>query len=399
MASVSEEARVDDPKAEAGVPFISIDDLREAQGAVLIDLRAPIEFEQDHLPGAINIPLFENETRSFVGLLYKQHSPEAAFDEARAVVIERVEGLVSAIAKAAGRALPLEGLTERVKGMTAHGIARAEQDLAPFRSSVDPGGAVVLSCARGGLRSRSVVALLRAIGLENAVGLEGGYKAFRHRAMETLEHWVPSRPVVVLRGLTGVGKTLLLGRIEELRPHSTLDLEGLAAHRSSLLGMVGRSPRTQKAFDSHLAARLESGFGPGPIFVEGESRKVGNSVIPPSVWDALRGGVNVRVTASLGRRVEVLKRDYMAIDEALPELRTQLGKVAQRMEGTPPLQEMLDDGRVNELVELLLARYYDPLYLGSEQGKAYVATIDADDIDAAAHELLALSDRLETKGA
>ena len=196
------------------------------------------------------------------------------------------------------------------------------------------------------------------------------------------------------RGLTGVGKTLLLHRLEALRPGSTLDLEALAAHRSSLLGMVGRAPRTQKAFEAGLAARLRAGFPDGVAFIEGESRKVGDVVIPVRVWESMQSGVNVHVTAGLARRVQVLEEDYLADEAALPKLDEQLRAVSARMEGAPPLAEMLAEGRVHELVELLLVRYYDPLYLGSEKGKVYAYTVDADDPDRAAAEILAFSDAL-----
>ena len=154
------------------------------------------------------------------------------------LVMARVEGLVAEIAEAAGRPLPSEGLRERVAEMTAGGIARAEADLVPHDVGAAPPGAVVLSCARGGLRSRSVVALLRAIGLEGAVGLEGGYRAVRKDAIDELERFEPPARVVVLRGLTGVGKTLLLHRLETLRPGSTLDLEALAAQLDGSERMV-----------------------------------------------------------------------------------------------------------------------------------------------------------------
>ena len=357
-----------------------------------IDLRAPVEFEDDHLDGAVNVPLFENETRSFVGLLYKQFSPDAAFNEARAAVVERIDGIVARVADVAGWQAPPGDHRSRVRAMTAGGIDRLERDLEPRGAGTVPEGGVVLMCARGGLRSRSVVALLRALGLERAVGLEGGYRAIRHDVMAALERWSPPGRVVALRGLTGVGKTLLLRRIEELRPGVTLDLEGLAGHRGSLLGMVGLRPVTQKSFESALAARLREGFTGDVMVVEGESRKVGDSVVPARVWDALQGATNVEVVASVPRRVEVLSEDYLADPGALPRLREQLDAVAARMDEAPPLAEMLDRGETDALVELLLERYYDPLYRRSESGRAYAVTVDADDVDRAAREVLRFID-------
>lgn len=315
-----------------------------------------------------------------------------AFNEARAAVVERIDGIVQRVADVAGWDAPPGDHRSRVRAMTAGGIDRLERDLEPRRTDVVPEAGVVLMCARGGLRSRSVVALLRALGLDRAVGLEGGYRAVRHDVMDTLEGWTPPHTVVALRGLTGVGKTLLLRRIEELRPGVTLDLEGLAGHRGSLLGMVGLRPVTQKGFETALAERLREGFTGDVMVVEGESRKVGDSVVPARVWDALQGATNVEVVASVPRRVDVLSEDYLADPDALPRLREQLEAVAARMEDAPPLAEMLDRGETDALVRILLERYYDPLYRRSEGERPYAATVDADDVDRAARDVLRIID-------
>ncbi len=355
----------------------------------MIDLRAPVEFAADRLPGAHNIPLFENETRSFVGLLYKQFSPEAAFQAGSAAVAGRIEDLVREVAEVGGwRAPEGEDLVARVHSMTATGMAGMERELVSRRLEALPEDAIVLSCARGGLRSRSVVALLRALGCDRAVGLEDGYRGLRRQVMESLEAWRPPARVISLRGLTGVGKTLVLRAIEARRPGWTLDLEGLAGHRSSLLGMVGLEPVTQKAFETAMSLRLAEGFPGDVMIVEGESRKVGDAVIPGTVWEAMGVAVNVHVTASLDRRVEVLASDYLADAAARPKLREQLDAVSARMEGRPDLAGMLDRGEVGPLVSLLLGRYYDPLYLKSEEGKRYSVEVAAESAEAAADEIV-----------
>lgn len=380
-------AAPDDAPRLAPVPFATIDVARQASPRLFVDLRAPVEFEDDHVEGAINVPLFENETRAFVGLLYKQFSPDAAFNEARAEVVRRIEEIVQRIAEAAGWEVPDVDLRERVKTMTAGGIARMETDLDPVPVDELPEGAVVLSCARGGLRSRSVVALLRTLGFE-AVGVVDGYRAHRSQVREALEVWTPPPHVFALRGLTGVGKTLVLRAIEERRPGWTLDLEGIAGHRSSLLGMVGLRQTTQKGFESGLVRRAEAGFPDGVLVMEGESRKVGDVVIPKTMWDALQAAVNVEVVASIPRRVQVLSEDYLAVPESLPKLREQLETVAARMDGEPDLAGMFDRDEIGPLVELLLERYYDPLYRGSEQGKVYAVTVEAEDAGDAADEIV-----------
>ncbi|MEM8711334.1 MAG: tRNA 2-selenouridine(34) synthase MnmH [Planctomycetota bacterium] len=376
----------------ADVPFASVDLLFESRsadaggsvGSTVIDLRSPSEFADDHVPGAINVPLFEDLTRSFVGLLYKQFSPEAAFQEGRVAVVERVDEMVAEIAEAIGWEIPREDLRARVMAMTEGGIAKMESELSPALQAELPANPVVLHCARGGLRSRSVVALLRALGLERAIGMEGGYRAFRRRVMEDLAAWTAPENVVSLRGLTGVGKTLVLRAIERARPGWTMDLEGHAGHRSSLLGMVGLEPVSQKAFDTALWMRARSGFPDGVMVMEGESRKVGDVIIPARIWAALQAATNVEITASIPRRVSVLKEDYLARKSAMPLLRDQLVAVEARMERKFDLAGMLDRGEVDGLVEILLEHYYDPLYLRSETGKAYAARFEAEDEEGAA---------------
>lgn len=360
------------------IPFVGIDRMPpKERRAAMIDLRAPSEFAEDHAPGAINVPLFQDDTRSYVGLLYRQFGPEAAFQEGRAAVVEGVQTLVSNILSAIGRPMPADDLRGRVLELTGGGMARMEGALELCPAGDLDDDAVVFSCARGGLRSRSVVALMRSIGLDTAVGLEGGYRAYRHSVMERLEAWEPPELVVSLRGLTGVGKTLVLRAIEELRPGWTLDLEGIAGHRSSLLGMVGLAPVSQKAFESGLCRRAERGFPEGVMVVEGESRKVGDAVIPSSFWAAMGAATNIEITAQTPRRVEVLSEDYLADPAGLPLLRRQLETVSERMPGAPDLAGMLDRGEIGPLVELLLERYYDPLYRRSEAGKEYAVSIDA----------------------
>ena len=363
----------------------------------MIDLRAPKEFAEDHAPGAINVPLFEDDTRSYVGLLYRQFGPEAAFQEGRAAVVEGVQTLVRDILAAIDRPMPPDDLRARVLELTGGGMARMEGALELCTVGELTEDTVVFTCARGGLRSRSVVALMRSIGIETAVGLEGGYRSYRRGVMERLEAWEPPGLVVSLRGLTGVGKTLVLRAIEDLRPGWTLDLEGIAGHRSSLLGMVGLAPVSQKAFESGLCRRAERGFPAGVMIVEGESRKVGDAVIPRGIWAAMKAATNIEVTAGTPRRVTVLSEDYLADPSGLPVLRRQLETISERMDGALDLAGMLDRREIGPLVELLLERYYDPLYRRSEAGKEYATSVDAERAeDAAAAVVRWVEERLSS---
>jgi len=370
------------------VPMASVGDVLAAAPRLLVDLRSPAEYAEDHLPGALNVPLFDDDERALIGTLYARRSPEEAFEEGARRTRAKIQALVSELAARAGWSDVAEDLEARVEALCVHGIQRLERELAPAPTPVGR-ASVVLCCWRGGLRSRAMVAFLRGLGHAEVVGVEGGYRAYRSEVRARVAAW-QAPPSFVLRGLTGVGKTLVLRALARLRPGWVLDLEELAGHRSSILGMVGLEPASQKLFESRLAARLERGFGPVCV-VEGESRKVGNVELPPPVWRAVDEGVGLELVAPLARRVEVLCADYLARADSRAELARQLPFIEARLgpEFEGKLVGLLAAGGEGELVELLLERYYDPLYRHSEGGRSYAARFEADDPEAAAHALVA----------
>ena len=377
-------ARTGVPAVGATVlPAIEPEVLLARPAARIVDLRSPGEFTEDHLPGARNVPLFDDEERALVGLLYHRSSPQGAFQRGLDIVRGKVGRLVREIAAVAGLADPSGELEAIVGDLAQGGIAGLERRLA-----VQPVGRpegeppIVLSCWRGGLRSQSVVALLRRVGVD-AWLLRGGYKAYRRAVRAALEGWA-APPAFVLRGMTGVGKTLVLRELERIRPGWTLDLEGAAGHRSSLLGMVGLEPVSQKRFESRLAERLRHGLVHPRIVLEGESRKVGDAILPPALWSALQGGTNVELVAPVERRIDVLIEDYLADESHRSALRRQLAEVEARTRPTLPLLELFDARADREVVALLLEHYYDPLYRHSEKGKTYAVTFDSTDPAAAA---------------
>jgi tRNA 2-selenouridine synthase len=352
----------------------------------LIDLRSPAEFAEDRLPGAVNVPLFDDLERALIGTLYAQSSPAAAFEEGRARTRAKITAFARTLADLCGFELPPVDLEQRVEQLTGLGIARLERELEPAPAEAGP-EALVLYCWRGGLRSRAVVAFLRGLGRTEAVGIEGGYRSYRRCVRARVEAWT-APPSFVLRGLTGVGKTLVLRALERRRPEWTLDLEAFAGHRSSILGMVGLEPASQKLFESRLSQRFARGFD-GCCVVEGESRKVGDLVVPGPVWRAIDGGVGLELVASPERRVRVLLDDYLARATSRAELAGQLpfieARLGPRFAGA--LTGLLASGREAELVELLLERYYDPLYRHSERGRGYAARFECSDPEATAAEI------------
>jgi len=369
------------------VPMAPARSVLDRPPRVIVDLRSPAEHAEDHLPGALSLPLFDDLERALVGTLYARSSPQAAFEKGRELTLAKISSYTAAIAAACGWRLPATDLEEGVRRLTAIGIEGMERELAP--DPVEPGrGAVVLYCWRGGLRSRAMVSFLRGLGRGEVVGLEGGYRAYRRCVRERIAAW-EAPPGFVLRGLTGVGKTLVLRALTALRPEWTLDLELMAGHRSSILGMVGLEPASQKLFETRLAARLARGFG-GLCVVEGESRKVGDLVVPEPVWRVLDAGVAIELRAPLAVRVRVLCDDYLASARSREELARQLPFIETRLgpRWAGELVARLNSGREAELVELLLEHYYDPLYRHSERGRRYEISLDASDPAATAGEIV-----------
>jgi len=369
-----------------GVPSATVRQVLAASDALVIDVRAPIEHAQDCFPGALSLPLFDDGERALIGTAYRHASPELAFTSARELLREHIEPLVRAICASAGHELGEARIEQRFLELTSAGLEALQREFEPCALSALPAAPVVLACWRGGMRSRSLTAFLRDLGLERACALEGGYKAWRAHVVAGLQQWEPVAPVFVLRGLTGVGKSLVLRAIERLRPQWVLDLEALAGHRSSILGMVGLQPVSQKKFESGLWRRCARGFETACL-LEGESRKVGDVILPERLWSALRTGTCIELVTSTSRRVDVLLEDYLAQPANRAELREQLPFIEHRIgpvKWKGGLVALLDAGRERELVEVLLELYYDPLYRHSEREFSYAARIDSTDPERAA---------------
>lgn len=378
-----------------------------ASKAQIVDLRSPAEYARDHLPGAVSVPLFDDEQRAIVGTLYKHESPEAAY-EAGLKMVE--SGMGERLAAILGRSVAAEEWRERFTELAAglreqmrepHVLLEEHADLSMLGERP-----LIVHCWRGGMRSQSVALLLRALG-ETRVGLlPGGYKSYRHWVMQRIEALKQEDfQLLVLRGATGVGKTEILRALEQRSPGSTLDLEGLAGHRSSVLGAVGLQPVSQPAFESALLQRLEA-LRPGPVFVEGESRKVGDVILPEALYAAMQRQPQIKLSASVAHRVELLGRDYLgetsargpadagrleACARALDGLRGKLGHAR-----VDHMQARLRSGAWQGVTEDLLHEHYDPLYAHGEMGRDYLAELDAAAPDLI-EQLLDLRDRTEAR--
>lgn len=359
------------------VPEITIDALLARSdprtgcvNARLVDVRSPVEFAADHVPGAISIPLFDDHERAVVGTLYRQVGPGRAREWGE----ERVLARIAEFRANLERGLALTG------------------DVGGDRLSHGEGPAVVM-CARGGLRSQAVTQLLRGRG-HPVMRLAGGYRAYRRTVRDRIQTLAPPGPIV-LHGLTGVGKTAVLRAVMERYPARVLDLEGLAGHRSSVLGAVGLDPATQKQFESRLCRTIDQLEGPWTLS-EWESRRLGDREIPGALHQAMSAGDHVMLTADRETRVRQLVHDY--VGEGAPStkrveaLRAAVSSLSRfdsiGDEGVERLERWLSTGAFAEVATFLLERHYDPRYRFAQRGREVAHTVHVTDPHRAAKELL-----------
>lgn len=330
----------------------------------IIDARSPAEYAIDHLPGAINCPVLNDDERRIVGTIYVQ---QGAF-EAR-----RIGG-----------------------AMVAANLARHLRE----RFHDQPRGwRPLVYCWRGGMRSGALVTWLRLVGWD-AQQLAQGYKAWRRHVIDTLARQPATLRWRVLLGPTGSAKTRVLHALAA-RGAQVLDLEGLAGHKGSLLGAVpGVSQPSQKQFETRLMMALRDIDPQRPLWVEGESRKIGRVALPTALIDAMRSARCVEVQAATAARLSYLLRDYAYLGHNPREL-------AITLDGLRGLHanETLDRWRawalnraLPALYAELMALHYDPLYARSTAAHflryAQVERIGCDDLSPAGIE--ALADRLLT---
>ncbi|OHC66897.1 MAG: tRNA 2-selenouridine(34) synthase MnmH [Rhodocyclales bacterium GWA2_65_19] len=337
-----------------------------AEFDTLIDARAPGEFAEDHLPGAISLPVLNDEERARVGTLYKQVS-----------VFE---------AKKLGAALVSKNIARHI-----------EEHLLDKPKSWRP----LVYCWRGGQRSGAFTHILREIGWD-AHRIQGGYKSWRQHVIEQLLLLPPQFKFRVVSGATGSGKSRLL---EALAAHGgqILHLEALAAHKGSVLGNLPGQPQpAQKGFESQLLAALSALDPTRAVFVEAESRKIGRLQLPDALLEAIRGAPGLRIEAPLPARVEFLLRDY---DYAVADpawLIERLGhlKGLQSKETLEHWRALIAARDFPDLVAELLTLHYDPLYQRSQahnynsfEGAPRYGTerLDAAALDRLAADILATS--------
>lgn len=307
---------------------------RLAEFDTIIDARSPAEYAEDRLPAAVNWPVLDDEERARVGTIYKQVS---AF-EARKV----------------GAALVSRNIA-----------AHLEREMPGRPKHWKP----LVYCWRGGKRSGSLALVLDQIGFRTCV-LEGGYKAFRAQVREDLDRLPARLDLRVVCGRTGSGKTRLLQALRAAGAQ-VLDLEGLARHRGSVLGVLPGQPQpSQKHFETRIWHELRS-FDPArPVYVESESRKVGNLRVPDVLMERMRRDSEcIRVELPDESRVQLLLEDYDFFLRDVDLFERQLECLVE-LRGRAVVDRWKALARGGEMAQVcleLMHTHYDPVYLKSMQ--------------------------------
>jgi tRNA 2-selenouridine synthase len=308
----------------------------------VIDARTPAEYALDHVPGAVSAPVLDDAERAQVGTLYKRVSPFEAKKLGGALVAKNVARHIE------------EAFSEKGKSWKP-----------------------LVYCWRGGKRSGAMAHILREVGWD-AQTLPGGYRAYRRWVVETLA-CVPERlSFVVVHGPTGSGKSRFLEALARAGAQ-VLDLESLAAHRGSVLGgLPGERQPSQKWFESQLLARLQALDPARPVYVEGESKKIGEVQVPEALMARMRASSCLVLDTPLATRVELLLREYRHFTLDPAALDAQLDCLVA-LHGRDRIAQWQALGRAGDwrgFVGRLLVEHYDPAY-GRSSARNFVHLADA----------------------
>ena len=294
---------------------------------LIIDARSPREFHDDHIPGSVNMPVLNDEQYAEVGTLHRT-------DKMAAYLI---------------------GVRYSLKNIAKH----LDEDFTKY----DLRTKILVYCFRGGKRSKLWIDALQTIGY-SVEKLQGGWKGYRRWVNEQLTHIPSLYRYNVLSGPTGCGKTRLLYALREAGSQ-VLDLEDIASHRGSVLGLIPGKPQpSQKYFDSLLLRKFSSYDPSRVIWVEAESKKIGNVQLPDALLQTMRKGLSIQIKTEMHQRVLMWREDYhhfeenpLGMLEILSFLRPLVGS-----EEFAVWEKMARQNQVPELFERLMRNHYDPAY-------------------------------------
>ena len=319
-----------------------------ARFADIIDVRSPSEFALDHIPGAINLPVLSDAQRAEVGTIYVQQS--------------------RFLARRIGAAHVARNIADHLE----RGLSDRPGSFAPL-----------IYCWRGGQRSNAMATVLEQVGWRVTL-LKGGYKTWRGEVTRRLYDAEPDLRLILLDGNTGSGKTEILARLGAAGVQ-TVDLEGLAGHRGSLFGALpGQSQPSQKMFESRLMEAFGALDTTHPIVVEAESSKIGERMVPPTIWKAMLAAPTIELSVPLSARARYLVSAYHDIIEDKARLEETLERLPGR-HGRKRLAEWLELARAGSfeaLAEDLMRDHYDPAYQRSRREDSHrcLGVIEVDDL-------------------
>jgi len=300
---------------------------------VYIDVRSPGEYEHDHIPGSVNLPIFDNDERSEIGTLYRASGRDTAIIRGLGIAGGKLEKIINEI-------------------------------------SMYSGMDIVLLCFRGGMRSASLCSLLNSLGIR-VCRLYQGYKGYRRYIANAISSVRVKPPLFVLHGLTGAGKTDIIRKL----PNS-IDLEGMAGHRSSIFGGIGLKAHSQKKFESLLMQKIILIENERCAVIEGESRKIGDLHIPQTLYKQMLESPGIMIETPIELRADIIVREYtkdinrVEVLEIVKSLGPKLG--GKKVE---KLIDLFESDALRQFVLLLLELYYDPLYRHTVEKMNCIATI------------------------
>jgi tRNA 2-selenouridine synthase len=338
---------------------ITVEEFLKNKKLVPVDVRSPEEFEEGTILGAVNIPLFDNLVRKEIGTIYKQIGPKQAQWRAMELVSPYIPTLLSQIKEL------------------------AKEDAIP-----------TLFCWRGGMRSKAVATFLEFAGFP-VHRIEGGFRAYRQYSLEKIPTLIPDK-TVVLHGMTGVGKTDILLKLQA-KGYPVLDLEAMANHKGSIFGGMGPTPlgNNQKTFDALLFTRLLELTGSPFVIVEAESKRIGKITQPEELLIKKLGGVHLHLYADISTRVDRIYQEYVEpfhhedwFHEQVKEKFAVIGKRIKNLEVKAEITDDLAKQNYKNFIKLLLEHYYDSRYQYKQtEYEGEFIQINTDHVDEAVDEI------------
>jgi tRNA 2-selenouridine synthase len=338
---------------------------------LLLDVRSESEFFQGRIPGAVNVPLLDDETRKEVGITYKQQGKNAAVEKG----FELTGGKFHTFIRTVQSYLATQPQTANFKPQTA-----------------------LLYCWRGGMRSGIMSWLLETAGIRTIL-LKGGYKSYRRWALQQIE---TERKIIVLGGKTGSGKTFLLNRLKE-SGEQVLDLEALANHRGSAFGAIGMEPQPrQEHFENLIAFELGKTNPNQTLWIENESRRVGSLKVPDSLFNHMLAAPLVEIVLSYEERINRIDAEYGKFP--VEELKANTIKLERSLGGGRMKEavQLLEENKIREWIKMML-EYYDKTYeYGlSLRNREQITKVEftPTDVDSTVTKILSLRDSVFMKPA